>query len=74
MSGNVRKVTIYLASRDYERLAQLVRDGEYANIDDAVRTAVRRFLESEYDVVEMRDAEIRAAVERAVEREFEGVE
>ena len=42
--GNVRKVTVYLAPRDYERLAQLVRNGNFTNVDDAIRTAVRRFL------------------------------
>jgi len=45
--SNVKKVSVRLPLRDYKKLEKLVANGGYTSIEDAIRTAVRRFLARE---------------------------
>ncbi len=50
--GVMRKVSIRLTDKHYEMLEQLVIEGEYASVSEAIRDAIRRLLQEKADIIE----------------------
>ncbi len=44
-------VNVKIPPRDFEELSNLVKTGKYASISDAVRTAIRRLIKEEKEVI-----------------------
>jgi len=63
----VRRVTVQITDSDLERIQKLVEDGNFINISDCIRTAIR-FLDQSMagEYISRRD---RASVEKREKRE-----
>lgn len=49
MKEETRKVSINLTQKHYNALDDLVKQGEYSNFSEAIRDAIRKFLEVKYE-------------------------
>jgi len=48
----MRKISIRLTEKHYEMLEQLVIEGEYASVSEAIRDAIRRLLHEKAEIIE----------------------
>ncbi len=48
----MRKISIRLTEKHYEMLEQLVIEGEYASVSEAIRDAIRRLLQEKAEIIE----------------------
>ena len=48
----MRKVTIRITDRQYEKLEMLVRAGEFPSVSEAIRSAIREFIDSNKEKIE----------------------
>ena len=49
---NMRKISIRLTEQHYELLDELVRNGEYASISEAIRDAIRKLIAEKMETLE----------------------
>lgn len=55
LSGNMaatRKISIRLTEAQYQKLELLVEAGEYTSVSEAIRAAIKRFLEENKEAIE----------------------
>lgn len=48
----MRKVTVRITDRQYERLELLVKAGEFPSVSEAIRSAIRDFVDSNREIIE----------------------
>ena len=52
IGGSMRKISIRLTEQHYELLDELVKNGEYASISEAIRDAIRKLIAEKMEVLE----------------------
>ena len=52
LGDSMRKISIRLTEKHYEMLEQLVIEGEYASVSEAIRDAIRRLLQEKAEIIE----------------------